>query len=77
MMMTDVDKDDDNNDDDTSLMTSDEGDNHNRIDGNNVCASATATTQPVVRWRRFERQRRCEEMQSDNQLARTKKRGRG
>ncbi len=52
---------DDNDDDDTSSTTSDEGDNRRgrqrrmRIDGNNVCALATAMTQPVVRQRHVDR----------------------
>jgi hypothetical protein len=46
-----------------------------RIDGN--YALATATTQPVVRRRRVKRRRRCNEMRCDNQLAQTKRRGRG
>jgi hypothetical protein len=38
---------------------------------------ATATTQPVVRRQRVKRRRWCKEMQRDNQLARTKRRGQG
>ncbi len=41
-MAMDVDDDDDEGDD-ASLMTCDEGDNHNRDDGEDACAS-TATT---------------------------------
>ena len=45
---------DDNNDegDDASSTGCDEGDNRNRDDGKDACASATATTQPVVAVRR-------------------------
>jgi hypothetical protein len=63
--------DDDYDDDNTSWTTSDEGDNHQgrhsqlrrrqrrlRIDGNDVCASATATTHPVVRRQRVKMRRR-------------------
>ncbi len=75
-MATDVD-DGDNEGDDASSTGCDEGDNRNRDDGEDACASATATTQPVVRRRRVERRRRCKEMRRDNQLARTKRRGRG
>ena len=46
-----------------------------RIDGNYACALATATTQPVARRQCVERWRWCEEMQRNNQLARTKRRG--
>jgi len=42
MMATDVDDNDDEGDD-ASSMTCDEGDNHNRDDGKDACAS-TATT---------------------------------
>jgi len=74
MMVTDVDVDDngnDNDDDNTSSTTSNEGDNRQglqsqlqrrlrrlRIDVNNVCALATATTQPLVRRQRVKRRRR-------------------
>ena len=75
-MATDVDDDDDEGDD-ASSMGCNEGDNRNRNNGKDACASATATTQPVVRRQRVERRRRCEEMRRDNQLARTKRRGRG
>ena len=75
-MATDVD-DDDNKGDDASLTGCNEGDNRNRDDGEAACASATATTQPVVRRWRVERRRRCEEMRRDNQLAQTKRRGQG
>ena len=75
-MATDVDNKDDEGDD-ASLTGCDEGDNRNRDDGKDACASATATTQPDVRRRCVERRRRCEEMQHDNQLARTKRRGQG
>ena len=75
-MATDVDdKDDVGND--ASSTRCDEGDNRNRDDGKDACASATATTQPVVRRRCVERRRPCKEMRRDNQLARTKRRGRG
>jgi hypothetical protein len=59
-----------NNDDDKGNDASSTGCNEG-------CASATATTQPVVRRRHVERRRRCEEMRRDNQLARTKRRGQG
>jgi len=75
-MATDVDDKDDKGDD-ASLTGCDEGDNCNRDDGKDACASATATTQPVVRRWRVERRRRCEEMRRNNQLARTKRRGQG
>jgi hypothetical protein len=75
-MATDVDDKDDEGDD-ASLTGCDEGDNRNCDDGKDACASATATTQPDVRRRCVERRRRCEEMQHDNQLARTKRRGQG
>jgi hypothetical protein len=55
-MATDVDDNDDEGDD-ASLTGCDEGDNRNRDDGEDACASATATTQPVVRRRRVERWR--------------------
>ena len=71
-MATDVDNDDDEGDD-ASSTGCDEGDNRNRDDGEDACASATATAQPVVRWRRVKRRRRCEEMRRDNQLAQTKR----
>jgi hypothetical protein len=47
-MATDVD-DDDNKGDDASSATCDEGDNHNRNDGEDACAS-TATTPAHRRW---------------------------
>ena len=75
-MATDV-NDDDNEGDDASSTGCDEGDNRNRDDGKDACASATAMTQPVVRRRHVKRQRRCKEMRHDNQLARTKRRGQG
>jgi len=75
-MVTDVDYDDDEGDD-ASSTGCDEGDNRNRDDGKDACASAMATTQPVVRRRCVERRRPCKEMRCDNQLARTKRRGRG
>ena len=74
MMAMDVDDNDDKGDD-ASLTGCDEGDNRNRDDGEDACASATATTQPVVRRRRVKRRRRCEEMRRDNQLVGTKRRG--
>ena len=76
-MATDVNDDDDDKGDDTSSTGCDEGDNRNRDDCKDACASAMATTQPVVRRRCVERRRPCKEMQRDNQLARTKRRGRG
>jgi len=76
MMATDVDDDDDEGDD-ASSMGCDEGDNRNRDDSEDACALAMATTQPVVTWRCVERRRPCKEMRRDNQLARTKRRGRG
>ncbi len=56
-MATDLDDDDDRGDY-ASLTGCDEGDNRNRDDGKDACASATATTQPVVRRRCIERRRR-------------------
>jgi hypothetical protein len=76
MMAADVDNDDDEGND-ASSTGCDEGDNRNRDDGEDACALATATTQPVVRRQRVERRRWCKEMQRDNQLARTKRRGQG
>ena len=61
MMATDVDNDDDEGND-ASSTGCDKGDNRNRDDGEDACALATATTQPVVH---------------NNQLARTKRRGQG
>jgi hypothetical protein len=60
-MAMDVDDDDDEGDD-ASSTGCDEGDNCNRDDGEDACASATATTQPVVRRRCVERRRPCKEM---------------
>jgi len=74
-MATDVDNDGDEGDD-ASSTGCDEGDKRNRDDGKDACASATVTTQPVVRRRCVERRRPCKEMRRDNQLARTKRRGR-
>jgi hypothetical protein len=74
MMATDVD-DDDNEGDKSSSTTCNEGDNRNCDNGEDACALATETTQPVVRRRHGERRRRCKEMRRDNQLARTKRRG--
>ncbi len=62
-MATDVDDKDDEGDD-ASSTGCDEGDNRNRDDGEDACASATATTQPVVRRWRVKRRRRCEEMRA-------------
>jgi hypothetical protein len=76
MMVTDVDDNEDEGNN-ASLTGCDEGDNRNRNDGEDACASATATTQPVVRRRRVERWRQCEEMRRNNQLVGTKRRGRG
>jgi hypothetical protein len=73
-MATDVD-DDDNEGDDASSTGCDEGDNRNRDDSEDACTLAMVTTQPVVRRRRIKRQRWCEEMRCDNQLAGTKRRG--
>ena len=67
-MATDVDDDVDEGDD-ASSTGCDEGDNRNRDDSEDACTLVTATTQPVVRQRRVERRRRCEEMRCDNQLA--------
>ena len=53
---------DDNEGDDASLTGYDEGDNRNHDNGKDACASVMATTQPVVRRRRVERRRPCEEM---------------
>ena len=61
-MATDVDNDDDDNND-ASSTGCDECDNCNHDDGKDACASATATTQPVVRRRRIKRQggaKRCD-----------------
>ncbi len=79
MMVTTVATDIGNNDDegnDASSMTCDKGDNHNRDDGKDTCASTAttcassmATTQPVVTRKCIERWRRCKEMRRDNQLA--------
>jgi hypothetical protein len=66
MMAADVDNDDDEGND-ASSTGCDEGDNRNRDDGEDACALATATTQPVVRRQRVERRRWCKEMQRDNQ----------
>ena len=52
-MASDVDNNDDEGDD-ASSTGCDEGDNRNRDDGKDACASATATTQPVVRRRRID-----------------------
>ena len=49
-MATDVDDNDDKGDD-ASSTGCDEGDNHNRDNGEDTCASVTAMTQPVVRRR--------------------------
>jgi len=49
MMATDVD-DDDNEGDNISLTTCDEGDNHNRDDGEDACVSMATT--PAHRQRR-------------------------
>jgi hypothetical protein len=75
-MAVDVDDDDDEGNDAISTGC-DEGDNRNLDNGEDACASATAKTQPAVRRRRVKRWRRCKEMQRDNQLAQTKRRGRG
>ncbi len=70
-MVTDVNdnNDDDDKGDDASSTRCDKGDNRNRNDGKDACASAMATTQPVVRRRCVERRRPCKEMRRDNQLA--------
>ncbi len=50
MMAMDVDDNDDEGDD-ASSTGCDEGDNHNRDNSEDTCASVTAMTQPVVRRR--------------------------
>ena len=85
MMVMDINNDDDDKEcSNASSMVCDKGGNHNRdegkdlrINGNYACTLATATTQPVMRRRSVNRQRRCKEMQRDNQLAQTERRGQG
>ena len=57
MMAMDVNY-DNNEGNDTSSMGCNKGDNRNRDDGEDACASATAMTQPVMRRQRVERRRR-------------------
>ena len=67
-MATDI-NDNDDKGYDASSTGCDEGDHRNCDNDKDACASATATTQPVVRQRRVERRRHCEEMRRGNQLA--------
>ena len=62
-MATDVDDKDDKGND-ASSTGCDEGDNRNRDDGKDTCASPTATAQHVVRRWPVERRRRCKEMRA-------------